>query len=211
MLGSWPHTHSGSTDNAFIINGGTAAITSAIDTPPGATCGSLYLGDTASMNSGTIQMTGGNLSPVSDENVGNLGAGTFIQSGGTNNVGGNLNLANSTGLSSYLLSVSGSLLSATNNENVGNSGMGTFTQSDGSNSISQNLYLGNNPGSSGTYNLGGLGSLYAATAYVGYSGTGTFDQTGGTNNISQSLYLGSNAGSSGAYTLSAGIARRSGE
>ena len=44
-------------DNAYIVNGGTAAVT-----PSGAVCQSLYLGDPSSTQSGTVQMSGGDLS-----------------------------------------------------------------------------------------------------------------------------------------------------
>ncbi len=71
-------------DNAFIINGGTVAITL-----PNAFCQNLYLGDPNSTNSGNLQMTGGNLSALNDEYVGNNGAGAFTQSGGANAIYGN--------------------------------------------------------------------------------------------------------------------------
>ena len=69
-------------DTAYIIYGGTATITQ-----PGAVCTYLYLGDPNSVNTGTIQMSGGNLSVASKEFIGNQGAGTFTQTGGTNGLG----------------------------------------------------------------------------------------------------------------------------
>ena len=184
------------TDNAYVINGGTAAIT-----VPGAVCQNLYLGDPNSTNSGTVQMSGGNLSAQSSEYLGNIGAGTFNQSGGANNVAYYLYLGNNAGTSgSYNLSGSGLLTAAS--EFVGSSGTGMFVQSGGANT-GASLNLGYNAGSSGSYNLSGAGLLAANNEYVGNSGAGTFIQTGGTNNLSSSsLFLGYNAGSSGSYNLS---------
>jgi len=101
---------------AYVINGGTAAITVS-----GAVCSSLYLGDPNSANSGTIQMSGGSLSAAFYEFLGNnSGMGTFAQYGGTNNIAyGVLYLASDPGSSgSYSLSGSGMLLTPT--EYVGN-------------------------------------------------------------------------------------------
>ena len=78
--------------------------------------------------------------------------------------------------------------------------------------MTANLYLGGSPlqvsngdaAGSGTYNLGGTGSLTASSEYIGYSGTGTFNQTGGTNTVSYQLIVGQNPGSSGTYNLNDG-------
>ena len=195
---NWGGTLPTSNDTAYIINGGTTNVTQL-----GETCGTLSLGSNA--GSGTVQMTGGSLSVISYECVGNSGLGTFMQSGGTNNPGfnGDLILAGNPGSSgSYNLSGSGLLSSPW--ESVGYSGRGTFTQSGGTNTMNSNmsqLDLGRYAGGSGAYNLSGSGLLSAGTEYVGYSGTGTFTQSGGTNGTS-SLYLGYNAGGSGTYNLS---------
>jgi autotransporter-associated beta strand protein len=182
-----------SADTAYIINGGTAAITL-----PGAACQYLYLGDPNSTNSGTIQMSGGSLSVSSQERLGNTGAGTFTQSGGTNNIGNFLYLGYNPGSSgTYNLGGSGVLSAWT--EYVGCSGAGTFTQSGGTNNVGHLLYLGYNPGSSGTYNLSGSGLVSASTEYVGVGGTGSFTQSGGTNSVAESLSL------SGTYNLSGGV------
>lgn len=65
-----------STSNVWIANGGTANITQL-----GETCGTLSLGSSA--GSGSTQMSGGSLSVISYEYVGNSGAGTFTVSTGT--------------------------------------------------------------------------------------------------------------------------------
>ena len=83
-------------DDAYIINGGTVTVTN-VDSA--AVCKNLWLGDPNSSNSGTMLMSGGNLSPQLNENVGNLGAvHVFMQTGGTNNVGNNLSLGNNPGI-----------------------------------------------------------------------------------------------------------------
>jgi fibronectin-binding autotransporter adhesin len=184
------------TDNAFIINGGTATIAQ-----PGAVCNSLYLGDPNSTNSGEVQISGGNLTATDSEYVGNRGMGTFTQTGGTNSVSNYLYLGSALGSSGvYTLSNSGVL--AATSEVLGNSGSATFTQSGGVNNASS-LNLGAFSGSSGTYTLNGsgvLGSAVASNEYLGVSGSGTFIHSGGTNTASN-LTLGSNTGSSGKYTL----------
>jgi autotransporter-associated beta strand protein len=76
---NWGGTLPTTSDNAWIVNGGTAAITQ-----PGATCGTLSLGNGA--GSGTVQLTGGDLYSFS-QNVGYSGTGTFTQCGGTNTSG----------------------------------------------------------------------------------------------------------------------------
>jgi autotransporter-associated beta strand protein len=78
-----------STD-AYIVNGGTATITTAGDT-----CNDLWLGSAA--GSGTVQMTDGALS-AGTQYVGYSGTGTFTQSGGSNSAYA-LSLGASTGSS----------------------------------------------------------------------------------------------------------------
>ena len=74
--GNWGGLVPTSSDNAWIVNGGTATITTMGDT-----CGTLSLG--GSTGSGTVQMTDGEFDAIS-QNVGYSGTGTFTQSGGTN-------------------------------------------------------------------------------------------------------------------------------
>ena len=187
-----------STDDAYIANGGTATITIS---DSAAVCNTLWLGDPNSANSGTIQMNNGSLTSGTDQNVGNLGTGTFLQSGGTNNGANNLNLGNNPGsLGIYSLSNSG-MLNVANSENLGVSGTGTFTQLGGVNNAA-GLTLGSNSGSIGTYTLSSTGTLNVTNSeYLGLSGTGTFNQLGGVNNAA-GLTLCANSGSIGTYTLS---------
>ena len=166
-----------SNNTAYIVNGGTALVTTI-----NATCGTLSLGSTA--GSGNLQVTdGGLLTSWNGQYVGYSGTGNLVQTGGSNNVGygyGLLYLGYQTGgLGTYTLSGTG-LLSGPG-EVVGFSGAGIFDQSGGSNNLPYgvDLTLGYNSGGVGTYNLSGNGLFSGDSATVGYSGTGNFNQFGG--------------------------------
>ncbi len=199
---NWGGTLPTGSDTAYIVNGGTVAITL-----PGELCGTLSLGSSA--GSGTLQMTGGSLSATSTQYVGYSGTGTFLQCGGTNSIAGSYGAlllgytiaSNGT----YNLSSSGQLSAPL--EYVGYSGTGTFTQSGGTNTTGGGfgeICVGTNTGSIGMYNLGGNGQVSAFQEIVGVSGTGNFTQSGGSNSMSSNsgLYIGNDAGSSGTYNLS---------
>ncbi len=146
-------------------------------------------------------MTGGGLSATTYEYVGNSGVGTFIQSGGTNSIGGYLFTGyNSSSSGTY--SLSSGYLSVPNNgyEYLGYSGTGNFTQSGGTNNCGY-LIMGNNTGGSGSYSLSGGYLLVPNYENVGYSGTGTFTQSGGTNVCN---YLWVSIYSGGTYSFSSG-------
>ena len=68
-----------SNDTAYIVNGGTATITSI-----GPTCYTLSLGSTA--GAGTLQVSGGSLSAVYDEYIAYAGTAAFTQAGGVNSL-----------------------------------------------------------------------------------------------------------------------------
>ncbi len=190
-----------STDNAWIVNGGTANVTQL-----GETCGTLSLGSVA--GDGTVQMTGGGLSATSSEYIGSSGPGTFSQSGGTNSLNGyDLYLGAYTGSNgTYNLGGSGQLSAWI--AYVGYGGAGTFTQSGGYINLGSALGLGWNPGSSGVYSLSGTSRLSARSENVAMEGPGIFTQSGGTNTISggagYGLSIGGNTGVSGVYNLSGG-------
>jgi fibronectin-binding autotransporter adhesin len=178
---------------AVVANGGTAGISQVAET-----CNALSIGSSAA--SGTVQMTGGNLS-ASNENVGDTGTGTFTQFGGANSIGSTLYLgANAGGSGTYNLSGNGMV--SMGFAVVGNSGVGTFMQSGGATSIGTELFIGENAGSSGVYNLSGNGFVSAGYAIVGNSGVGTLTQSGGTDNISTTFSVGYGTGGSGTYNLS---------
>lgn len=176
-------------DSAWIVNGGTATISTVT-----ATCGTLSLGSSA--GSGTVWMKGGSLYVA--QFIGSSGSGAFLQSGGTNGSAG-LYLGYNPGSSgTYSLTSSGQFSAV--NEYLGYSGTADFVQTGGINRNS-NLYLGYNQGASGNYSLSGSGQCSSSYEYIGYSGSGSFTQSGGTNCTSL-LYLGDQPGSSGTYDLS---------
>ena len=93
---------------------------------------------------GSYTLSGSGYFSVSNyEYVGDMGSGTFTQTGGTNSAILGLYLGNSAGGSgSYNLSGSGYQLSKSgSDETVGYSGSGTFTQSGGTNSVGSS-YVG---------------------------------------------------------------------
>jgi len=206
--GNWTAGVPTSSASAYIVNGGTATISSA-----GAACYLLGLGGTGS---GYVQMPGGTATVSYDidlENgtfnlygTGQLSAPTefinsaaagFTQSGGTNTVSSQFRIA--TGArGAYNLS-GGSLCASTGT--VGEDGVGTFTQSGGTNATNR-LILGYISDSNGTYNLS-AGSMNCGNEVVGEQGVGTFTQTGGTNTVGY-LELANNARGSGTYNLNGG-------
>ena len=193
VAGNWGGVLPTGTDTAYVVNGGTVAVSQ-----PSETCGTLSLGSNA--GSGSAQMTGGCLSVILYEYVGNSGTGTFAQSGGTNSGGYLLVVGNSAG-SSGTYNLNGSGLLWPTYEYVGNSGTGTFTQSGGTNNISQDFILGCGTGSTGVYSLSGSGRLQALAENISLSADAAalFQQTGGANTVSL-LSIGGN----GTYLLAGG-------
>jgi fibronectin-binding autotransporter adhesin len=167
--------HSG----VFFQSGGTHNVGSVY----GLGTGTLSIGD---IGDGTYILTNSGLLSAAAELVGKYGPGTFIHSGGTNNVG-TLELAcNMSSNASYTLSGSG-VLSA-GNEYVGYYGYGSFVQSGGTNSVSGVVQVGSQQFSNGNYTLTGSGVLSAAYEYMGSSNAaGCFIQSGGTNDVSTQL------------------------
>ena len=194
-------TYSGKTT----VSGGTLAITN-----------SAVVQGTNSLtaDSGGAMTLAGNalLSTTGTEYVGNSGIGTFVQSGGTNNIGNILHVGYNAGSSGTYTLASG-MLAMTNTtmytnygqpggpcEYVGYSGTGNFVQSAGTNSVCNDLVLGYNVGSSGMYALTG-GTLALtnvnndSSEYIGFNGNGTFTQTGGLNTMCNELNVGYYSGS----------------
>jgi hypothetical protein len=148
--------------------------------------------------SGTVDLSGGSLTVPTIVIGGNGtvsgGAGLLNVTGGTLTAT-NISILNN--FSSFLLS-DGTVSAGTTTVNNG-----TFNQTGGTNSAAS-LYLASQIGSSGTYNLGGSGSLtVTGYEYIGVQGNGVFNQTGGTNSAG-SLELASSPGLSGTYNLSNG-------
>jgi len=138
--------------------------------------------------------------------------GSFNQTGGTHIVAGSLIVAElpATSSSTYSLENGGlSVASAT----IGYGGSGQFIQTGGTNSVTSTLTIGGQndlmfvpmPGS-GSYTLGGVGSLSASTLLVGAGGNGTFTQTGGSDSVTdlEELDIAQYAGSIGWYFLAGG-------
>lgn len=158
-------------------------------------------------NRGAYIMTGGTLT-APEEIVGDLGIGSFSQSGGFNAVAGILWLGKSAnganhGVGSYALGLSGELTAA--KVYVGAAGEGTFEQSGGMSTISDTLALGVSASGMGTYTLSDIGVLSSNTQIAGYDGQGTFVQSGGSNTTHDTLWLGANGGSVGTYRQNDGI------
>ncbi len=146
-------------------------------------------------------MTGGGLSTNNfSEYVGDTGAGSFTQSGGTNSIanGYTLCLGNANG-SNGTYSLSGSSYLSSSNLLLGYFGLGNFWQTGGTNNAVL-VYLGDQAGSSGTYNLGG-GYFSNQGVNVRYSGTGSFTQSGGTHSVAGIFFL-ADGGGNGTYYLS---------
>ncbi len=154
-------------------------------------------------SSGTYNLSGSGSLTVeasSDEIIGELGQGTFNQSGGIHTVAGTLiagDAAGGTGI--YNLSA-GTLSAAT--EVLGNLGAATFNQTGGTHSATS-LSLGFGAGS-GTYNLSAGSLTTTSNQIVGGSGQGLFNQSGGANSVLGELALGDGTGGTGIYNLSAG-------
>ncbi|MFN0011898.1 MAG: beta strand repeat-containing protein [Phycisphaerales bacterium] len=178
-------------------------------------------GGTYNLSNGTLNLTdqsGGYYVLM----VGHTGSGSFVQTGGVNNVmvrGWGLVMAwgSPTGTGSYTL-FDGDLNAS--EENVGMDGVAVFTQYGGRNTTtpvgftSGSLILGRNAGSHGTYNLHG-GSLSVSNAnngpiaeLIGGNGTGVFTQHNGTHNAT-SLVVGYGTGT-GTFTLLGGTVAVSG-
>jgi hypothetical protein len=209
-----------------VQSGGTNVIQTRISTLNSSyNDGYLYLGYNTGA-SGTYYLSGGTLNPAAPpyttftmlgfEEIGYSGIGTFIQSGGINQIStvtpgdasqvlGVLQIGyNSGSRGTYVLS--GGTLSTVNvngnkspsnlagAEYVGYSGAGSFIQTGGTNACSGTagiLFVGYNTGSSGSYTLsGGELSTYSSNStgseIIGYDGTGSFVQTGGSNSCTGS-------------------------
>ena len=154
--------------------------------------------------SGSYSLSGGSLI-AGNECVGNLGTGSFTQSGGTNTIFNaywmpSLVLGYYPGSNGTYNLTAGSLSAAY--DDVGWGGTGAFTQSGGTNTISGTNYVGDM--NTGTYTLSNSGLLSAATEVVGRFGPGTFTQSGGTSIVG---ILTIAETSNGTYNFNGGLLR----
>jgi hypothetical protein len=195
--------------------------------------GTITLGNQSS-GFGTYALSGSGTVNVGTLQVGGGGGGTFNHGGGTGNVSSFLgvSLSSATFVSPYNLSggtlavASGACIGVgASRGNFGQTGgtvsfggsagiyigngtiSGTFTHSGGSfANAAGSLDLGEAAGATGTYNLGGTGSIALASEVIGASGSGTFNQTGGSNSLpaNGNLYVGYNPATTGTYLLKGG-------
>ena len=146
---AWTHGEPGASTNAYINNGGTAAINQS-----GEACYILLLGENEG-DSGAVSMTSGGLSGCLQ--VGGAGSGVFTQSGGTVSAGTTgcyVTVGTYVGGSGqYTLSGAGQL-NAWDLE-VGNYSAGSFTQSGGAVVVGNSLVLGRFNSGEGAYDLDG--------------------------------------------------------
>jgi len=207
----------GNGDDAFLeaTDGVDRTVTYATFGPTGPGLNSLTIDDTGT-GTMTLNQSGGSLTvangaDTANEIVGNNGTGSFIQSGGTNTVGGTLTLGSNSGSSgSYTLSGTGSLTAT--NETIGFFGAGAVTQSGSStNTVGSTLTIGSQSGANGSYTLSG-GNLSVGSQIVGGSGVGgqasgtltinggTLSVGGGYGSINVGFFNVGDAGQSGSYT-----------
>jgi len=168
--------------------------------------GFLELGAT-SLDSGTWNLSAGTLSVNNGEYIGNGGAGTFTQSGGTNSITGNDLFIGDAAGSYGVYNLGGGVVSVQGaNATVGASGAGTFTQTGGTLSCNNTLTLGQQVNSTGIYNLsGGLLSPSILTIGGGSGDVATLTQSIGTV-TTNGLTIAANAGATGTYNLNSGNA-----
>ncbi len=178
--------------------------------------GSFYVGYNPD-SSGTYELsatgritTNSNPSEGMPEYIGYSGAGTFLQSGGTNSLArASLNIGENSNSSGYYGLSGGALNSNVGSAGeaiiIGNNGSGRFVQSGGKVSpLGGSCYLGYSSNGTGTYELSG-GSLNVSTMSVGYGGSGTFLQSGGQSSVFNELVGPDGTGSGvGRYIQSGG-------
>ena len=137
----------------------------------------LWLGYNSAASSGSYSISGGTLA-LARIRMGNLGTGSFTQSGGLVAPSVALSIAFSSA-ANYSLS-GGQISSPTCQLNVGTGANGTFTQTNGSVNVNA-AAVGDLAGSSGTCNLIGGSFTTNEAQLIGSSGNGAFIQSGGTN------------------------------
>ncbi|MGA2256244.1 MAG: autotransporter-associated beta strand repeat-containing protein, partial [Thermoguttaceae bacterium] len=185
---NWGGTLPTGTDAAYIANGGTANVTSI-----GPICGTLSLGGSA--GSGSVDMTDGSLS-AGWQYVGDSGAGTFTQSGGTNS--GNIDIGNASGGSGTYNLIGGLLVTSSLSQGSGTAAFnfsgGTLQASSGF-STSLPMALGR---------TGGGATIDSASSMVTFSGP--LSGPGSLTKIdSGTLVLTGSNTYTGATTISGGI------
>jgi hypothetical protein len=168
---------------------------------------SLIVGDQAGAI-GTYSLSGsGMMTNANVEIIGASGTGTFVQSGGTNELNGNTNataslvIGQATGSSgSYYLSGGSLLLDNGAPETIGAAGKATFVQTGGLHEVGDaNDFVGLSIGNA-TYSLSGAGSTLFVYGSEILSTSASFTQSAGTTNT---LFEGGIV-NNGSYTLTGG-------
>jgi hypothetical protein len=163
----------------------------------------MTLGGTAG-GSGAYEL-GGNatLSTGGQQTLGGAGNGSFLQSGGTNTVGGDLRLLSSDQTSSVYTLAAGRLNVARSITLT--SGSNTLFNQTGGVATAAQVVVGRSVASIGTYNLSG-GSL-ALTNFldIGSAGSGLFVFSGGTLTAPVGVRIGMQSGSAGVLTVTNGV------
>ncbi len=167
----------------------------------------LYVGTNDSTN-GSFTQSGGTIKVAYTEVIGNVGTGSFMQTGGSNSAV-NFYVGTTGSGGTYSLGTATSTLTVTGGEYIGYVTTGTFTQTDGTNTVSgAGLDLGGfSGGGNGSYTLsGGTLSLSSTSEIIGDDGIGKFTQTDGTNfiNFNSTFIVGNTANSTGNYFLKGG-------
>jgi hypothetical protein len=189
---NWSAGVPNSSTTAEIDNGGDAQVASASN----ALAGELTLGKNAG-DVGLVSLSAGTLS-IDTYIIGNSGAGTFAQTGGSNTCGAFFVLGyQQSGNGTYLLS-GGTLSNSfpSGEDHIGLLGTGTFIQTGGINLFSYEFCVAYGEGGAavkGTYVLSGgtLANTLALSLYdrgceqiaEGGASTGSFIQTGGFNSV----------------------------
>ncbi len=168
----------------------------------------VILGYNTSGSTGTLSLSGSGTLNVSGNYliVGNSGAGTYNQTGGTANIAASAYVGNGAGSTGTMNISAGSFTQSVGTFYVGVSGAGTVTLSGtGSMALNQLDIYGN--GQTGTFNMtGGTLTVNSSnTAFVGSTGAGTstFNQSGGTTILSAATIV-SNGTGAGTVNVSGG-------
>ncbi len=151
--------------------------------------------------------------------LGGLGNGNLVQTGGALTVKGYLTLGAITSTivgGSGTYDMSGGTLNVMNEFTIGCKGTGTFTQSDGTITAYKATYIGR--GKTGTYTMSG-GTLNTGTSFttpadafwIGYGANGSFTQTGGNVNSYGRVVVANGASTSSSYTMTGGSLKINGE
>ena len=139
------------------------------------------------------------------EDIGQVGFGTYNQSGGTNTVTFDISLGGSPGKTTRgTYNKTGGFLSVGRNLNVGYAGPGSFIQANTGVVVGRDLNIGLSP-DGGTYTMLSGNLAVGGDENVGWNGTGAFSLAVGNHAMGGNLNLGRGTPtSSGSYTQSSG-------